>query len=265
MRKVCFILLTLTIGVGSTGMLSAQSQGELYCAVTYKGQNQKRTVSGAVNVECGAGVHSAPFGNWGVKSNYGGITDTDQFRGWKHEDGPPTKRQWNSCTTRVPKYRAPNCNYYNDNACTTQRWDDVVSHGTVTYRSRNQCPQYLDPNNPQPSGCSNMGRVEQTNNYMRVYELDLPDCYDYLRTLKFPRTSVTLTSCNYDGCPERTSSWVQMGSSEVEPRSRLHTLLCPGESHGAPSASIRAELRMKAKAQVVGYCDTGANSDWNWE
>ena len=250
MRRSLFILPVLAFVVATgMGTLNAQGPNDLYCAVTFEGQNQKRTVAGDVNVECGWATepfHSAPWGNWGVNSFYGGKTDTDQFRGWKHVDGPPTKRQWNSCTTRVPKYRARNCDYYNANNCTTQRSSDVVTHGIVTYRTRNQCPQYLDPNNPQPSGCANMTTATVHNNNMELFELDA-DRSDPVENLYFPRTSVTFRNCDYDGCPERSSGWIRMtGSSSAE-------------------ADVRAELRMKAKAQVVGVCDTGTNSDWNWD
>lgn len=77
------------------------------CNVTVTGQNRNRLVNGAANAECDAGLHSAPFGNWGVRSNYRRIKDMDQFRGLKWRDGLRTKRQWTSCTTRVEQYRAP--------------------------------------------------------------------------------------------------------------------------------------------------------------
>lgn len=247
MRKFNSILLIpiLILVVTSSAMLHA---GELYCTVTLKGQNRNRTVAGAVNVECGAWPHSAPFGNWDVFSNYGGVKDTDQFRGWKWLDGPPTKKQWNSCTTSVPKYHPPNCAYYNANGCTTQASSATVTHGVYSYRySGNQCPEYLDPDNPPPPGCSNMSGVSvtQSSNYMTVYELDRPDSDDLVETLYFPGTSVTFGSCNYEGCPERTSSWADMSSSSDA------------------WADVEAELRMKAKAQVEGYCDTGGEWDWD--
>ena len=239
MRKTCFTLLVLIfVGAFTTGILTAQNQGELYCVVTLEGQNRNRTVDGSIHLECGAGIHSPPFGNWGVRSNYGGITDTDQFRGWKWEDGPSTKRQWNSCTTLYPP---PDCGKYNDSACMTQRKNDVVIHGKFSYRfSENQClPAAPPPGTGQSPGCSNMNAVSvtQATNYMHVYELDWPDGDDLVETLYFPGTSVTLTSCSYHGCPERTSGWVQMtGSSSFW-------------------TDVRAELRMKASAEVEGLCD----------
>lgn len=178
MRRPNVTLLVLTVLLASTtGFLNAQSPNDLYCAVTYEGQNRNRTVAGDVNVECGFDTepHGAPFGNWGVNSFYGGKTNTDQFRGWKHIDGPQTKRQWNSCTTRDPKFAAPNCDFYNDNECTTQSRSEVVTHGTVTYRSKNQCAQYPDPNNPQPTGCANWTGATVGNNNMEIIELDSLD------------------------------------------------------------------------------------------
>lgn len=255
MRKTCFTLLTLIFVVAATtGILTAQTQGDLYCAVTYKGQNRNRTVAGAVNVECGEGeIHSTPFGNWGVVSFYGGTTDTDQFRGWKHEDGPTTKKQWNSCTTDLAQYYPPNCAYYNANGCNTQASSAIVTHGIVIYRSANQCPQYLDPDDPPLPGCANQTSASVTNNNMSLYELDgwqpyLPvgNDHDFVENLYFPSTTVNFTNCNYYGCSEKTSVWKQMTGSS------------------SSSADVRAELRMKAKAQVVGVCDTG-NSDWDWD
>ncbi|MYC81380.1 MAG: hypothetical protein F4X19_04700 [Acidobacteria bacterium] len=254
MRITTLTLWLLTCSLATTDLLLAQQQGDLYCAVTYKGQNRNRTVAGAVNVECGDGeIHSTPFGNWGVVSFYGGKSDTDQFRGWKWLDGPSTKKQWNSCTTDLAQYHPPNCAYYNDKGCTTQRSNDVVTHGTVTYRSKNQCPQYLDPDNPKPPGCANQASATVTKNNMSLYELDGwrlgrpgPNDDDFVENLYFPSTTVTFTNCNYDGCSEKTSAWKQMTGSS------------------SSSADVRAEIRMRAKAQVVGYCDTG-NSDWNWD
>lgn len=119
MRNFRSALLVLTfLLVAHSGILSAQVFGEEACVITLEGQNRNRTVAGAINVECGPfsispEIHSAPFGNWGVSSNYSSrVQDTDQFRGWKHEDGPLTKRQWNSCTTAKIKFKAPNCEYY---------------------------------------------------------------------------------------------------------------------------------------------------------
>ncbi len=94
---------------------------------------------------------------------------------------------------------------------------------------------------PATPGCSQAaGPVSQTNNYMTLYELDWPDKDDLVETLYFPATSVDFTGCGYDGCPEQTSDWVKMSSST------------------SSTAKVEAELRIKASAQVQGYCD------WYW-
>ena len=53
----------------ASGTVLAQNL-ERACVIVLKGQNQNRTVAGAINVECGGldgvGLHDAPFGNWGV-------------------------------------------------------------------------------------------------------------------------------------------------------------------------------------------------------
>ena len=69
------------------------------CYIRYQFYNTQRSVSGQIAAECGGSsdnYHSAPFGNWGVNSNYGSLRDGYQFPGWKYSD---TWYQWNSCTT----------------------------------------------------------------------------------------------------------------------------------------------------------------------
>lgn len=171
MKKSCLTLLVLTSLLTAVGSLPAQTE-EQSCLIVFTGQNRLRTVAGVVDEECGGGWHSAPWGNWGVSSNYDRKRDTDQFRGWKHLDGPRTKRQWNSCTTFYP---APSCAYYNANRCRTQSSPATVTHGTMVYRTT---PEECTPDVPGATpttyeGCQNQGgTVSQTNNYMTLYELD---------------------------------------------------------------------------------------------
>ena len=245
MKNCCLTLLALVfLLVTAAGSVPAQDT-EQTCVIVLKGQNQNRTVAGAVNEECGDDWHTAPWGNWGVASNYGDITDTDQFPGWKHLDGPPTKKQWNSCTTQVPEFRAPNCTYYNASegitGCMTQRSYGIATHGQMSYQLT---PEACDPDVPGATpptyiGCQEQGSVGQTSNYTTLYELDW-DGNDLVETLYFPGISVTLTGCDHDGCPEKPSGWVDMTSST------------------SSSAVVEAELRMKASAYLQGSCD------WNW-
>src|SRR5687768_14508607 len=80
------------------------------CSLTVYGQNQARRVMGPVDTECPNLVHTTPFGNWGVTSNFGTKLDGHQFQGWCHNsyvcDNAGLCRtecrtgwyQWNSCT-----------------------------------------------------------------------------------------------------------------------------------------------------------------------
>ena len=242
MKKSCFTLLALTfLFVSTTASLVSQGFSQEACIIILEGQNKNRTVAGAVNEECGGGWHSAPWGNWGVSSNYGGKTDKDQFRGWKHEDGPWSKKQWNSCTTDKAKYRARNCKYYNTSNCTKQGSSATVTHGRRSYRtaSRYCLPSWMEP--ISSPGCSQVGGFSQSSNHMTLYELDL-DGSDLVETLYFPGTSVTFTNCNRQGCSQKTTSWVDMSRGT------------------SPTAHVEAQLRMKASAYLEGDCAV----DWNW-
>lgn len=250
MKNTCLTLPALvSLLVSAGGGMPAPASDVQTCVVVLTGQNQKRTVAGSVNTECDdvsiiGPYHDPPWGNWGVSSNYGGITDTDQFRGWKHKDGPPTKKQWNSCTTDREKFRAPNCSYYNapkgTTPCMTQRSYGIATHGQMSYRTTSEaCIPVVPGSFPLPyTGCRDQGvrSVGQDSNYMTLYELDEPDSDDYVDRIFFPGTYVTLTGCDHDGCPEKTSGWVKKRSSNT----------------------ANAELRMKASAYLEGSCG------WGW-
>ena len=205
------------------------------CTVTVTGQNRNRLVNGAVNMECGAGLHSAPFGNWGVRSNYGSVKDTDQFRGWKWLDGPTTKRQWNSCTTRVDQYRAPDPRYYTYPGFRDQRSNDTVTHGTYTYRARRRNCRLPVPTNTDCSGMDGY-RVNGGTNYMDIYELDWPDSDDFITRLSYRFTSVEFQDCTRNGCPERRTAWQDQYFSRVS------------------SSGVSAQMRMTASATFKSYC-----------
>ena len=196
-------------------------------------QSVATPVDGAVNTECGAGVHSAPFGNWSVDSNYGNRNDTDQFRGWKWEDGRTTKRQWNSCTTRVEQYRAPDSRYYthHNNYYDQQRHESVVHGKRRIRRNFRVCSSTPGP------GCSTLNNTVFTErNYMTLYEMDWPDRDDHVTKLRFPSSSVTLTSCDQQGCDGDTTRW------------RENT----GSSH--PLTGVSADMRMVGSAECRHNC-----------
>ena len=91
-----------------TGIVEAQS-GRCYLGGHLYNRHRKIGPGAHINAECPGSIHSAPFGNWGVLSIFGGIRNEDQFAGWRPDDG---HHQWNSCTTHQ-KYWAPNPSYYN--------------------------------------------------------------------------------------------------------------------------------------------------------
>lgn len=244
MKSRSNLLNLIWVVASTTGVLLAQSNEEA-CIVTLEGQNQNRTVAGAVNEECDdvnyiTQWHDPPWGNWGVDSNYGKRRNGDQFLGWKQKG---SQKQWNSCTTERAKFSASNCKYYRRPSCATQWSNEAVTHGRLSYRtSSNPCPIPTIAPIPIPRyGCSRVkGSFSQTINYMTLYELDKPDSDDKIETLYFPGTSVTLTGCTYEGCPEQATEWVEMDRST------------------SPTAHVEAELRMKGSARVEGSCD------WNW-
>ena len=252
MKKIWFTSLLLTFSLVLTpGTLPAQSTDEETVIVTLSGQNRNRTLAGVLNVECGYDTepHGAPFGNWGVASNYGDIEDTTQFRGWRYDGGESWKYQWNSCTTLVSEYLPPNCSYYNDNGCLTQRSDSIVTHGQMSYKySATACPAPGTVGGEPGNGALDLegSQASQTSNHMILYELDgwfggpSGDGHDLVETLYFPGTSVTFTGCTYEGCPERTSGWVDVSSDT------------------SSAVDVDAQLRMKARATLQGFCDWDA-------
>ena len=118
-------LLLLSIGLGVTPQIYPQNNG--ICEVQFSVLNTDRYVYGPVETEC-PGIHSSPFGNWGVKTETSDKKDGHQFDGWCHDlvlvnESVPTGvrgryktycgddwYEWNSCTTdRL--YEPPNSDF----------------------------------------------------------------------------------------------------------------------------------------------------------
>lgn len=191
------------------------------CRLSVAGLNRDRRVTGEIATECPAPLHTAPFGNWGVTSNYGVKRDGNQFNGWCHEsdvcDNNGNCRkvcrdgwyEWNSCTTH-PQYRAPNCSLYNDAECTAQKSTQGINvHGTQTVEIRVRCP--IDSNNDgvaDMGGCADVKEYSHGDNFMSLYELDPVTGDSLIQSLYFPRTPVSL-NCTAGGCPPAGSEWVQ--------------------------------------------------------
>ena len=203
------------------GALFASALGAQVCKISAAGLNRDRRVLGPVNTECG-GIHSAPFGNWGVTSNFGRILDAGQFQGWCHEsevqfngEGETPKvvcgsshYQWNSCTSHE-KYSAPNCTLYNAADCTEQHTTTGVNVlGTVEIWEPVGCPVDADNDGlADYGGCADIDSFEHGDNFMSVYELDPFTGDQLVQTLYYPRAPVAL-DCDVSGCSPNGSRWV---------------------------------------------------------
>ena len=221
------------------GNLAAQPSD--YCVFTYSGENRDRTInaSGYIRVECGDELwHTAPFGNWGVTSNYGKVKDSNQFPGWKEgtATGSGEKiRQWNSCTSH-PSWPQGDSDYYNAEGSTSQRTVlGTATHGSRQYRKPIPCQGSAFYPLPSATGCAAaLSSWSAPENFMSLYELDW-DGNDFVTTLYFPGTSVGLT-CNYYGCSEKRSDWQDVSSS-----TDAYT-------------GVDAQFRMKVSAAYEGGC-----------
>ena len=207
--------------------LGAQYTSSDQCLITYGGENQKRSVTGNVNTECGGGWHSAPWGNWGVTSNYGHVQDGNQFPGYHLGTPTGTNRriwQWNSCTAFHP---TPNGQ---------RSTRGVATHGSRIHRIPLSCfSSNIFLPAPSTLGCTVAPRTwTMGNNFMSLYELDW-DGNDFITTLYFPATSISM-SCNYYGCSSKKSDWVSPSRSTK------------------PLTGVRAELRTKVFARFQTAC-----------
>ena len=219
----------------------------LVIEIEVTGQNRNRTVDGEIDVECGLPreVHTKPFGNWGVKSNYAEPNDRSQFRGWKDEGDGPDKLHWNSCTLKDGEFPPGDCAHYNDGDCTTQRSDSVVIHGSKIEEVSFPCPRPGKLGLILPKGALIMRHYSFVeSNYMTLFELDpvlfrMGD-HDLIKTIRFPDTSVTFTDCTEDGCSEQVTKWKDKIGQDDD---------------GQLGAVVGAQLRMKVKATVTAPCD----------
>ena len=182
--------------------------------------------------ECGL-FHSTPWGNWGVSSNVGIKQDGNQFQGWFPQDG---HLQWNSCSTgyvhpdldcrvlNFPNSPLPGTAYpYPANGypfADPYPWNDRVPpnggdhcvdqyspYGHNVYgetRISLTVPDPTDSNGDgilDSGGCLSLNGQALTvqNNYMTIYEIDLPDSDDLVQTLYYPDVSVNL-NCTVGTC-----------------------------------------------------------------
>jgi hypothetical protein len=191
MRQKTILLVWGVVVTALASIASGQTQPEVYgCEMTIYTWNADRKVTGAVNTECGP-IHSVPWGNWGVDSNFQGRMDGHQFDGWKVLSGS-SWHQWNSCTW---EYQAPDCWHYNGDACMTQqttRGDNLFGQTWNGYWADYTCDALI-------------GQVVSVNGlYMELWEID-PHWNDdeHVATLDYPTVYLTMTNCDQMGCSDK--------------------------------------------------------------
>ena len=187
---------------------------EYRCETSVGFQNRYRRVFGTdIHAECDGGIHSAPFGNWGVDSNGGRRRNAFQFPGWTKQCtripvvGIPLPLhcnllQWNSCTRDHTPTAYPH--YYTGSGYTqVPRPDGSASHGGWTD---------LDYSGQT---CASQGAVESFyGNHMKLLELDAAifgffgDGTDDLVTeLTYPSARIPMT-CDTEWDCYGSSGWL---------------------------------------------------------
>jgi uncharacterized protein (TIGR03437 family) len=191
------------------------------CRVQVSGINRDRRVMGAVHAECPPTVHTVPFGNWGVTSNFGQKLDGHQFQGWCHNtrvcDNQGNCRdecrdgwyEWNSCTD-ITQWAPPNCTLYNDANCTQQATTTGTNvHGSHSVDLRVNCPS--DTNGDavaDQGGCADIQTYSSGTNFMSLYEMDPGTTDDLIQTVYYPESVLNMT-CDVWGCSPVSSPWLQ--------------------------------------------------------
>ena len=233
--SIVFAALAALLAIG----VSAQAQ---ICEVRYTTKNQSRYVTGPVNEECGwpDELHSAPFGNWGVDTEYSGRVDGHQFQGWcryrrlTDNNGQSDMYcedswlQWHSCTSDLARFRAPNTDFFNAaNGREQQTIGGTNGHGSGVIGLNVSCPVDTDGDfHPDSGGCLDLLRrdIPVSGHRMKIYELDgwplLFNDDDWVSTLRFPTlyAPVSGISCDTEWCGGgRTGSFRSstLGSSRV--------------------------------------------------
>ena len=166
------------------------------CTADLSFYNEVRRAHGQINVEC-PGIHSYPFGNWGVDSAHGTREDGNQFSGWKPQnDGT---HEWNSCT------RVANSSDFQPGAVIPAQWADPdipFVYATARYKG------------PRGRTCESWlpGRVFTiAGEYMKVYELDPLSLFfgsdDWVATLLYGTINIPLTCTGPWYCTGRSQTY----------------------------------------------------------
>lgn len=216
-RRILWVLALFAFGATVLPQALAQQ-----CTVRYETVNKDRYVYGRIDTEC-SGIHSKPFGNWGVDTEASNRIDGRQFEGWCHNvracDRDGTCKwhcrdrwyEWNSCTYHA--WAPPLSGFYNHNNNSQQRSTrGLNAHGTGEASFPVGCPEDTDGDSVEDrGGCIEplRGDFEVYGHRMNLYELDgkgklrafMNDTY--VETLQFPSLTVSrsIASCtDVDGC-----------------------------------------------------------------
>ncbi|MCI0621163.1 MAG: hypothetical protein L0387_05740 [Acidobacteria bacterium] len=256
------------------------------CVVQVRMINHNRYVY-KTDQECGL-FHSTPWGNWGVSSNVGVKQDANQFQGWFPQDG---HLQWNSCSTgyvhpdldcrvlNFPNSPLPGTSYpYPANGypfSDSYPWNDRVPpsgsdkcvdqyspYGHNTYGETKMSFTVPDPTDSNgdgildSGGCLSLNGQPLTilNNYMTVYEIDVPDPDDLVQTLYYPDVSVNL-NCTVGAClavgDNNYDGWLDDIDNPASPAYRWPNryqdpggLLSLATDPGVPAKRIDATIRI---------------------
>jgi len=214
MRRVVLRVLFAFLAIS----LSLQAQ---VCRLSVAGLNRSRIVNGPVHAECPPTIHTPPFGNWGVASNFGNKANGHQFQGWCRESQVCDNNgncsvqcrdgwyEWNSCTD-VTQWAAPNCSLYNADECTRQRSSTGVNvHGSRTIDLPVRCPTDTNQDGvADEGGCADASIYRSGNNFMSLYELDPGTTDELIQTVYFPEVVLTL-ECDQWGCSPAGSEWLE--------------------------------------------------------
>ncbi len=230
-----FILVSVFMFVGA--WQSAQACPT--CKIRFHLKNALRVVrSPNLTQECPGSGHSAPFGNWGVDSDWGQPVDGNQFQGWKKEFSLATLSynwQWNTCTSNQTEYPVGDCQYYNYDDCTAQlttEGEDQFSEGTSSKSIFVSCPKERF-DGELVGGCSSV-QVLNVSTYMSLFEHDPPSTYDFITRIDYGLAQPML--CDPYGCFHNPIYWYYGSADQI-------------------SAWAGIDI---VDGVLVGYCPTGS-------
>lgn len=246
-------LLLLSIGLGAAPQVYPQ-----VCEIEFSVFNKDRYVYGPVATECSEWPHSAPFGNWGVKTETSDKEDGHQFDGWCHSkflcdnnddcDWHCTDLwyEWNSCTT-YSQWSPPNSDFYNHNNHTQQkstRGNNQHGGGRATLDAPS-CPSDSDGDGVNDAGgCKEaLSRgFTLSGHRMELYELDPWSPDTHVETLRFPILEIAAQDIDCDDAD-------YCGKSKV------------GKWRSPSNASSSSKTSAKAAIQIIQAVFSDPDSD----